>query len=94
MKCDQCSPIFTPTPELPHHGKETCSVCNRFIRWVPKPENVERQRQNGERIVALRNREDLTSWERGFVSTLDGQGPKVSPKQQAILDKLAAKYEI
>lgn len=92
MKCEICQPVFTPTPHLQHHGKETCAACGRFIRWVPKPQTIERQNRNGSAVVALRNNENLTAWERAFIATLDGQGPKVSPKQQGVLDKLVAKY--
>lgn len=92
MKCQTCTPVFTPTPDLPHHGKETCAVCSKFLRWVPKPETEVRQRRNAANVVRLRGDERLTEWERGFIGTLDGHGPKMSPKQQAILDKLATKY--
>lgn len=93
MRCQTCIPVFTATPELKHHGKETCSACGRFIRWVPKPQNVERQQQNGQKLVALRNTDGLSQWEREFVDSLDGQGPKISPKQQAKLDEVAKRHD-
>lgn len=92
MPCKTCIPLFTPTPELTHFGKETCQQCGKFLRWVPKPQNIEKQKTNADAVVKLRNDDRLSAWERGFVATLDTQGPKVSPKQQAILDKLIAKF--
>jgi hypothetical protein len=94
MKCFTCTPIFVPTPELKHHGKEVCQVCGAFFRWMPKPENVEARRKDEQRIVVLRSNEQLTAWERGFIASLDTQGPKRSPKQVATLTKLAEKYGV
>lgn len=36
--CGTTDVRFTPTPELPHFGREDCEHCGRFVRWVPKPE--------------------------------------------------------
>lgn len=92
MNCQHDQPIFTPTPELSHYGKETCAVCGRFIRWMPKPETVERQTRQAAAIVALRSMASLSEWERSFIGTLDEQGPKISPKQAVILDKLISRF--
>ena len=42
MTCPRChSPnlVQTPTPKGPHHAREECGDCGRFVRWVPKPES-------------------------------------------------------
>ncbi len=92
MNCSHEKVKFTPTPQLTHHGREDCELCGRFVRWVPKPETLERQQRNGSRIVALRNDPRLSEWEKGFIATLDGQGPKLSPRQQDKLDAIFSKY--
>jgi len=92
MNCQHDQPIFTPTPELSHYGKETCAVCVRFIRWVPKPETAARNTRNSAAIVLLRSDTRLSEWEREFIGSLDESGPKFSPKQLAILDKLIARF--
>lgn len=92
MKCHHTQVKFTETPELTHHGKETCLTCGAFVRWVPKPETQERARRNASNIVRLRADGRLTAWQREFIASVEGQGPKLSPKQQVILDEIAAKY--
>lgn len=92
MNCSHQNVKFTATPHLPHHGREDCANCGKFLRWSPKPETVEKQAENGRRLVALRNDERLSAWERSFIASLDGQGPKISPKQQQTLDSVWSKY--
>ena len=29
---------FTLTPNLSHYGRENCDACDRFCRWIAKPE--------------------------------------------------------
>lgn len=81
------------TPELQHHGKSVCANCGKFFGWVKKPETVAREGQNAQRIVAA-GKLNLTPWEKAFIGSLSEGGPKLSPKQQASLDKLAAKYSL
>jgi hypothetical protein len=73
----------------PHHGKEICTDCGHLLRWITKPANVERQHTNAFRIAKLSMSGSLTSWERGFVKSVSQQR-KLSPRQQACLDKLYA----
>lgn len=34
------------TPNGPHYGKAICGKCNRFMRWIPKPDNEKRKRES------------------------------------------------
>lgn len=38
LTCECTDRRVTLTPHLPHHGKEVCDNCGRFIRWLPKPD--------------------------------------------------------
>lgn len=87
--CEHRNTELILTPELKHHGKEVCRDCGRFVRWVAKPETNARHAANAQKLVALRNCDRLTEWECSFVESLEGQGPKFSPKQQDTLDKIA-----
>ena len=82
--------------ELPgsvHFAREVCRNCDRVLRWIAKPANVERQRLNGYRIAKLAMSEALNSWERRFISSV-AQQRRLSPKQQAKLDQLCDKFQI
>jgi hypothetical protein len=90
-----CSHGATVTEQLPethvHYAQLKCASCGRHIRWLPQPENVERKRLNDFRLAKLAKCDRLTSWERHFVRDVS-QRKKVSPRQQAIVDDLAATY--
>lgn len=89
--CQHANLRFVPTPENIHHGKEVCAKCGRFIRWMPKPANQERDLRNQRWLEELAAK-PLTEWERGFVLSLTKQGCGFTPKQQPILDRLALTY--
>jgi hypothetical protein len=74
-----------------HYAAESCADCGKFIRWLPRPENLERQRLNGVRLAKLAKCDRLTSWERHFIRDVSPR-KKLSPRQQAIVDDLAATY--
>jgi hypothetical protein len=78
-------------PESLHHAREVCAGCERFIRWLAKPETLERRKLNGFRLAKLGMCERLTAWERNFVRDALRQR-KLSPRQQEIVDELAAKH--
>ena len=88
MKCEhmpeQIKLVLTPT--LIHYGKWVCE-CGAFIGWQPKPATVERIALNERKLEHARNGNGLTDWEKKFVASLDAA--KLSPKQQAILDRIA-----
>jgi hypothetical protein len=69
-----------------HYAMETCAVCGRFVRWLPKPETVQRQR-----LARLAMRPDLTDWERQFIRSV-GEKKHLSPKQQALVERLCREY--
>lgn len=75
----------------PHHAREVCTTCRRFIRWSAKPTTLDRRTLNSFRIARLGMCEGLSKWERGFVRDIS-QRRKLSPKQQQIIDRLCADY--
>lgn len=36
--CNEREALIVLTPELPHYARLVCSVCSRFIKWLPKPD--------------------------------------------------------
>lgn len=92
MNCQHTQTEIVLTPELTHHGKIVCVACRKFLGWAKKPETIAREQRNAEAIVKLRNSERLSAWEREFIASLDGQGPKISPRQQEALDRMIAKH--
>lgn len=86
-ECQHSAYVFTTTPEGPHYAKETCATCGKFLRWVPKPETVERCKANQAKVEALKVKQ-LTAWERSFLLSLEKQGYRYSPKQQECLDRI------
>jgi hypothetical protein len=91
----RCEHQATRTELLPpgsvHHAKEICTDCDRILRWVPKPKTIARARLNAYRITRLSMCENLTSLERSFVRDVSGKR-KFSPRQQAWIDALCARY--
>jgi hypothetical protein len=90
-----CPHSATITERMPeghvHYAAECCTDCGRHLRWLLRPENVERQKLNGFRLAKLAVCDRLTSWERNFIRDVS-QRKKLSPRQQAIVDDLAAAY--
>jgi hypothetical protein len=74
-----------------HHAREVCALCRRFIRWVAKPGNLERRTLNSFRIAKLSMQEGLTGWEQNFLRDVS-KLRKLSPKQQALVTRLAEQY--
>jgi hypothetical protein len=90
-----CSHSATRIEEMPrgyaHHAHEVCTLCGAFIRWLPRPQTRQRRRLNAFRLARLAMCDRLTSWERRFVANVSGKG-RLSPKQQALIDRLYADY--
>jgi hypothetical protein len=89
----QCAHSVTKTeldpPGSEHYGRLRCAECNAFIRFVPKPKNVERRRLNCYRLAKLQMCPGLNSWEREFVDSLARlDNYKLTPKQQTAFDRL------
>ena len=74
-----------------HHAREVCRDCGAFLRWLPSPGALERQRFNLFKLSKLVMLPNLTGWERGFIRDVS-QRKKLSPQQQQILDRLAWLY--
>jgi hypothetical protein len=89
--CEHANTRVEQLAEGPHHAKEICSDCGRVLRWIAKPATVERHRLNGIRLARLGMCDRLTHWERNFIRSVSQQR-KLSPKQQEIVDRLAATY--
>ena len=78
-------------PGTPHYSREVCLQCGAFLRWLPSPKTIERQKLNAFKLTKLSMHPDLNDWERDFLKSISAQ-KHLSPKQQAVLDKLVAKY--
>jgi hypothetical protein len=92
----QCAHNATRTVMLPaksrHHSRLECATCGAFLKFLPRPENVERRQLNRYRLAKLQMYPGLNSWERQFVDSLAKQGDKWSPKQQGVFDRLSLTY--
>ena len=93
----QCTHSKTVTERLPstsqHYAKLKCADCGAFLKFLPRPENIERRKLIGYRLAKLQMCDGLNSWERGFVVSLAKLGNnKLTPKQQAVFDRLCADY--
>jgi hypothetical protein len=74
-----------------HFAAERCAHCGCHLRWVPRPETVQRQRLTAFRLAKLEMCPDLTHWERKFVASISHR-PRFSPKQQQIIKQLVRQY--
>jgi hypothetical protein len=90
-----CPHNATVTQQMPpgsvHFAQAKCVNCGQHIRWLPRPENIERRRLDGFRLARLAMCNGLTSWERNFIRDLS-QRKKLSPRQKAIIDELCGKH--
>jgi hypothetical protein len=78
-------------PGQHHYARVVCAECGKQLCWQPKPENVERRRQNARNIQRLLGIGHLLDWERDFCQSLS-QHKLPSPKHQALLNGLTEKY--
>jgi hypothetical protein len=91
--CAHLSTVTEPLPEGSRHfAKLKCASCGAFLRFLPKPENVERWQANAFKLAKLQMRDGLTDWERSFVESLARQGTRFSPRQQEVFDRLCETY--
>jgi hypothetical protein len=90
-----CTHPATRTERLPdgsrHYARLTCALCGRHLRWLPRPETIERERVNAFKFTRLAMCEGLSTWERSFVRDVS-KLPKLSPKQEALLVRLCEQY--
>ena len=82
----------------PHSQKLICVDCDRHIKWLPKPKNIERHRILKIRLESLKNK--VNGWESIFINDLiknlriterDGKIFKLSPRQLETLEKIEGK---
>jgi len=94
-KYQQCQHNATHVQQMaaahPHHAAERCADCGAFLRWLPRPETLETRRLNAFHLAKLSTCDALTPWQRDFMRDVS-QRKTLSPRQQAIIDELAAKY--
>lgn len=74
-------------PDTPHYAEIICCECGRHQKWLGNLEKQQQQRERIERLWFLRNR--LNDWDKGFLDNIR-QAKKLSPKQQAQLDRIEA----
>jgi hypothetical protein len=85
----------------PHSQKLICVDCDRFIKWLPKPKNIERHRELKNRLENLKDK--TSNWESIFINDLtknlriaerDGKIFKLSPRQLETLEKIEGKFTL
>ncbi len=76
-------------PDYCHFAAIRCGHCDRFLRWQPKPQNIDLQQQRKATISHLLKSPHLSEWERTFLEGLKCR--KISPKQRQVLDRIEAK---
>jgi hypothetical protein len=89
----QCTHSLTATELLPresqHYAKLVCADCGAHLRFLPRPENVEKRKLTGYKLAKLQMCDGFNSWEREFIGSLANHGSnKLTPKQQAVFDRL------
>jgi hypothetical protein len=100
QQCPSCgSNNFQIVDAPPHHNQKLiCSGCDRFIKWLPKPKNIERHQNLKLRLESLKDK--TSNWESIFVNDLiknlriserDGKIFKLSPRQLETLEKIEGK---
>lgn len=72
-----------------HYAAIRCEQCDRFLGWQPKLENQEKRQRRQTTIIHLLKSPQLSQWERTFLEGVKGK--KISPKQQEVLARIAAK---
>jgi hypothetical protein len=74
-----------------HFAREICATCRRPVRWLPRPETLQRRASNAYKLARRSMCSCLNAWERTFVRSVSQQR-KLSPKQQEIVDRLSATH--
>ena len=78
-----------------HYARVTCTICGRFLRWLPSPRSIELRKLNAAMLRKLLAAESLTKWEQGFVERLSAslsRGKRFSPRQEAWLGRVYRRY--
>jgi hypothetical protein len=90
-----CPHAATRTEFLPkgsfHHAQARCAHCGRHLYWIARPQNVARRRLIGFKLAKLGMCPGLSEWECNFLKSIGAQN-LLSPRQQAVFDRICAKY--
>jgi hypothetical protein len=90
-----CGHHATLTERLPdgslHFARLFCAICGCHLRWLPHLANVERRTHNSFRLARLAMCSKLSPWEQNFVRDVS-KLRKLSPRQEAVLDRLYAQH--
>ena len=100
IKCPGCGSTNFQCVDapVPHNQKLICVDCDRFIKWLPKPKNIERHQNLKIRLQTLSFK--VNGWESIFINDLiknlriaerDGKIFKLSPRQSECLEKIEGK---
>ena len=100
QQCPECgsSRFQVKDAPPPHNQKLICGDCDRFIKWVPSPKNIERHRNLKIRLETLKDK--TSGWGSIFINDLiknlriaerDGKIFKLSPRQLETLEKIEGK---
>ena len=90
-ECPHTQTTITPEKRGPHHAREVCTKCKKFIRWVPSPETVQQRAENERLLSALSKRDDLAEYDRHFIRDIT-RIKNLSPKQQKYLNLMGKRY--
>jgi hypothetical protein len=76
-----------------HHSAIVCLDCRKIIRYLPRISNLNKRRENAQKVERLLAIPTLSAINKGFLMALSlATGPdnrlKLSPKQQQALDQL------
>jgi hypothetical protein len=93
LRCAHRTTIVKPTKApSTHHAALKCADCGAFLRWLPKPETIERRLLTGFKLAKLQMCPGLNAWESEFLQSVSKKGNGLSPKQQAVFDRLCSTY--
>jgi recombinational DNA repair protein (RecF pathway) len=90
-ECSHSRTEIIPEKRGPHHARKVCSVCRKFLGWIPKPETLMQQRENQRILGELTRLPNLSEWEREFIRDVTTH-KHLSPKQQKTILELMEKY--
>ncbi|MGB3758693.1 MAG: hypothetical protein WBA07_20310 [Rivularia sp. (in: cyanobacteria)] len=81
-------------PPCPHYAAQRCGRCDAFQKWLPKPENLEKQNEIREVIGKLiQNSRVLNDSEYVFISGMKLR-KKFTPRQLECIEAIGKKYSI
>jgi len=86
--------IVYEKPPCPHYAAQRCGGCDAFQKWLPKPENLEKESQIRELIGKLIEiSRVLTDWEYVFITSMKLR-KKFTARQLECIESIRKKYSI